>query len=128
MRYEFGQFRDYDETENCSGTQRQLFRPKDCLNKFQADVECNGQTVSWRMGQGFGEPNFVIPTAKSRVFSRFIGWKTINWDAALANCSFPRQFNIWVYPKGKEHLLDNLLAVYRADSSDYSHLDTQETH
>eukprot|EP01055_Gregarina_sp_Pseudo9_P001500 Gregarina_sp_Pseudo_9__1499@NODE_2008_length_1205_cov_734_369640_g1854_i0_p1_GENE_NODE_2008_length_1205_cov_734_369640_g1854_i0NODE_2008_length_1205_cov_734_369640_g1854_i0_p1_ORF_typecomplete_len202_score27_34_NODE_2008_length_1205_cov_734_369640_g1854_i0127732 len=126
MRYEFGQEYGWDEVE-CDGPLNQWYRQKDCYNKFQADVECNGITVPWKMGDVFHEPNVVIPTIKSRVFSRFIGWKTDNYDAEIAGCDFVSEYVIWVTPKGKDHLLDNLIAVYRMDTSDYSGLDTEES-
>eukprot|EP01055_Gregarina_sp_Pseudo9_P005248 Gregarina_sp_Pseudo_9__5247@NODE_594_length_2531_cov_661_016051_g560_i0_p1_GENE_NODE_594_length_2531_cov_661_016051_g560_i0NODE_594_length_2531_cov_661_016051_g560_i0_p1_ORF_typecomplete_len584_score102_82_NODE_594_length_2531_cov_661_016051_g560_i03582109 len=114
MRYEYGTEED-DHKESC-----QWYRIKGCNNKFQADVECAGSITHWIHGKMFKTPNVVIPSAKTRVFSKFLGWRTDNYDQKLQECAFGDSYAIWVTPKSKTHLLDNLLAVYRIDTIDYS--------
>eukprot|EP01055_Gregarina_sp_Pseudo9_P001793 Gregarina_sp_Pseudo_9__1792@NODE_2219_length_1089_cov_20352_143810_g2043_i0_p1_GENE_NODE_2219_length_1089_cov_20352_143810_g2043_i0NODE_2219_length_1089_cov_20352_143810_g2043_i0_p1_ORF_typecomplete_len225_score28_80_NODE_2219_length_1089_cov_20352_143810_g2043_i094675 len=124
IRYEFGIEAD-GMVEYILDGEGQSYRLKECWNKFLADVECNATTVEWKMGDVFHTPNVVIPSANTRVFHKFVGWKTENYDAEIYAGNFLGTYPIWVAPRGHDHLLDNLLAVYRIASSDYSDLSTK---
>eukprot|EP01055_Gregarina_sp_Pseudo9_P002391 Gregarina_sp_Pseudo_9__2390@NODE_2693_length_909_cov_786_326437_g2468_i0_p1_GENE_NODE_2693_length_909_cov_786_326437_g2468_i0NODE_2693_length_909_cov_786_326437_g2468_i0_p1_ORF_typecomplete_len246_score10_28_NODE_2693_length_909_cov_786_326437_g2468_i0171827 len=118
MRYEFGKQTE-DNFQVC-GWLSQYYRDKECWNKFHADVECGHSDASeWTLGHEFHEPNVIIGSRKTRVFSSFVGWKTMDHDYDLTDCHYGQTYAIWVSPRGRTPLLDNLLAVYRVDSVDY---------
>eukprot|EP01055_Gregarina_sp_Pseudo9_P005819 Gregarina_sp_Pseudo_9__5818@NODE_885_length_2096_cov_22_381138_g831_i0_p1_GENE_NODE_885_length_2096_cov_22_381138_g831_i0NODE_885_length_2096_cov_22_381138_g831_i0_p1_ORF_typecomplete_len380_score25_25Endotoxin_N/PF03945_14/0_06_NODE_885_length_2096_cov_22_381138_g831_i03631502 len=122
MRYEFG--KQYENSwHECWGDnsiKRQYYRTKECWNKFKATIDCKGiADTTWQLGHLFHDPNTVIGDRKTRVFDRFVGWKTKNHDYDISNCKYVQTYAVWVAPHGRTPLLDNLLTVYRIDSVDY---------
>eukprot|EP01055_Gregarina_sp_Pseudo9_P004752 Gregarina_sp_Pseudo_9__4751@NODE_495_length_2711_cov_157_190494_g467_i0_p1_GENE_NODE_495_length_2711_cov_157_190494_g467_i0NODE_495_length_2711_cov_157_190494_g467_i0_p1_ORF_typecomplete_len596_score114_90Endotoxin_N/PF03945_14/0_018_NODE_495_length_2711_cov_157_190494_g467_i0481835 len=120
MRYEYGDIIYENQARLCEN-EAQWYRYKTCSNKFKADIECSYWQGEWSIGKDFGDtPNVVIPGLKTRIFSKFIGWGAQSHEAEISQCLYADQYAILNGPTGHEHLLDNLLAVYRIDSVDYS--------